>query len=128
MHITRYDNTNFNGKIITKGSKWKTQIKEAFESENAIKQFLEKHPDKDVVGYLSEKKVRKNNVYHFKGQKIYRLSIAIRNTDASLFEKIKTSLGLLNKKNVTQHYHSIHSLLDSLNKRAEKILSYLLKK
>ena len=104
MNITPINNsqTNFSGRIITKG-KWTPDLKKAFlENEEVAKLASGEH---NIIGRMSRKKAGQD-LHHAPSQIVYRLELEALNENASIFNRIKSFLGLGKTVKVSNGFHT----------------------
>lgn len=105
MNISPINNTqtNFNGKIITKGH-WTTYLENAFTNNSEVKKMAS--GDKNIIGKMSRKHATRGNCQHYEGQELFKLSILSEKENPTFWEKVKSFFGFSPKVNLSKHYHS----------------------
>lgn len=112
LPVNNNSQTNFNGRIITKG-KWPGKLKEAFVENKEVKKLAS--GDHDIVGTLSRKKAGMYDINHYQGEKIYRLRLDAQN---NVVDGIKRILGINPKSvQICQGYHSEKSTAEIISTR-----------
>ena len=102
-------NTNFNGRIYTKGKNWTPELKAAFEQSEYFKKMASNK--KDIVGRLSLKTINKlDDFIHSYGEKTYKLHVSILNEN-SILSRIADKFHLISRKELTRNYHRETGLL-----------------
>ena len=113
-------NTNFSGKVITKGS-WYNYMKEAFIQNPELKELAK--GDYNIIGNMSSKKATSFSKKHYQGQALFKLKITAEKENPTLMDKIKYFLGLNKSYKVTRNYHSENTVDTAMENRikADKI-------
>ena len=117
MNIRPLNNTNnsFNGKIITRGA-WTKKLEKTFRENPEIQQLAS--GKMNVVGEMSHRKILSFiDKIHPIGMDTYKLKIYAENEKPSLFETLKSLLGLNKSKTLSHFYHSEKSTLNIINQR-----------
>lgn len=107
MNISPINNTNlnFNGKVITKGS-WTPALKKAFQENIEVRNVAQKS-NYDIIGILTRMRTPKNDLEHFQGDNLYKLTIAAMNEKPTWKEKLNAIFNKYDHKaEVTENYHS----------------------
>lgn len=99
--INNYQNTNFNGKVITRGS-WPKGVDKYFELMPQVAEVA-KNSKYNIIGKMHCKTTQ----YHPFDDKIlrYRLTISAEKENPTLLDRIKNLLGLNPKIRLSQHHH-----------------------
>ena len=107
--------TNFNGRIITKG-KWPQKTIEFF---NQMPEIVNASKGEyNIVGNMHQKKVP---THPFDDDEIrFKLTITAEKENPTFVDKIKYFLGLTPKLKVTQHHHREHRYPHLLQERLSK--------
>lgn len=105
MNISPINNnqTNFNGKIITKGH-WTNYLENAFVNNPEVKKMAS--GDKNIIGKMSHRYASRKSFEHFKGEELFKLSISTEKENPTFMDKVKSFLRLSPKVNLSKHYHS----------------------
>lgn len=105
MNISPINNnqTNFNGKIITKGH-WTNYLENAFVNNPEVKKMAS--GDKNIIGKMSLRYASRGHSQHFAGEELFKLSISSEKENPTFVEKVKSFFGLSPKVNISEHYHS----------------------
>ena len=116
MNITPINNTNpsFNGKIINKGQ-WSKYLLDAFNNNPEVIKLAS--GKKDIIANMSRKYAGKNDINHFHGEDIYKLSLKARPENAGLLRKIISWFSF--PVRVTRAYHSEDSMCRIINDRMD---------
>ncbi len=96
---------NFKGKVITQGS-WVNGYSSIFADSKKIINAAKNHT---IYGEMEEVMSDGLDGVHYRGETLYRLSIAAIKDKPSLLEKFKYFLGFVPNTHLTQHYHSLSS-------------------
>ena len=117
VNNTNSSNTNFNGKILTIGKGWNSEIRNTFRFNPEITNLAKgKH---DIIGRLHTKKASRYDLNHDINEPLYRLDLMFGNSKFEFINKIKAYLGLLPKFKITHDYHCKESFLNRLNKNID---------
>lgn len=116
MNITPINNANpnFNGKIITKGA-WTQFLWENFNNNpEVIKLASGKN---DIIAKMSRKYAGVNDMNHFVGEEIYKLTLKTLPEKANIFDRIK--FWLTPPVKVTKAYHCESSMKRLFERRID---------
>lgn len=105
MNIAPINNnqTNFNGKILTKGH-WTNYLENAFVNNPEVKKMAS--GDKNIIGKMSHRYASGKHYEHFKGEELFKLSITTEKENPTFMDKVKSFFGFSPKVNLSEHYHS----------------------
>lgn len=117
VNNTNSSNTNFNGKILTVGKGWNSEIRNTFRFNPEITNLAK--GEHDIIGRLHTKKASRYDMNHDVNENIYRLDLMLGTSKYEFINKIKAYLGLLPKFKLIRDYHCQESFLERLNKRPE---------
>ena len=118
MNITTINNnnTNFNGKLITKG-KASEYLKNEILKNTELKKLAS--GENDILVKVKNKKETGYHVNHAKGDTLYQLSIEARKEKPSLVDKIKSFLELVPQVKISKNFHSEDTLVAIMEERVE---------
>ena len=118
MNILPINNTNslnFNGRILTVGKGWNSQIKNTFRFNPEIIELAK--GSHDVIGCLYTKKASMRDYNHDMDEPLYRMDLMLGNSKFEFINKIMARLNLLPKVRLIHDYHCESSFLERLQKR-----------
>ncbi len=99
--INNYQNTNFNGKVITRGH-WPEGVDRYFQSMPQVVEAA-KNSRYNIVGKMHKKTLQDYPFYDEITR--YRLTISAEKENPTLLDRIKNFLGLNPKIRLSQHHH-----------------------